>query len=247
MTLPSRITDADLAELPLDAGLDVLLAELLDQAPAERRRWPLVVAAAASVAAVVAVPTLVLRDAPEPATPLVTSGPATTSPSQDPASSILVLPPEERGRPVDLSGTTLDGERLDLADLRGEEVVLHVWGSWCVPCREDLADLAAVAPTLGARIVGLDVRDTSRQNARAAVRSYDVPYPSIELGETDLGSVPGLARLGTVAAPTTIVLDTEGRVATVISGRLPRPGLLDSFIGVPDLPDVPDVLTGLPG
>src|SRR5258708_4798169 len=34
-----------------------------------------------------------------------------------------------------LSGTTLDGKKLSLADYRGKVVVINVWGSWCTPCR----------------------------------------------------------------------------------------------------------------
>ena len=46
--------------------------------------------------------------------------------------------------PVELSGTTLDGQPLDLADARGKVVVVNVWGSWCAPCRGGAGELQAV-------------------------------------------------------------------------------------------------------
>lgn len=89
--LPSRISDDEVAELQLEPALAALLAELLDHAPRQRRSWPLVVAAAASVAAVAAVPVLAL-DRDDPATPSPGGGwagpslaaSATSSPSATP-------------------------------------------------------------------------------------------------------------------------------------------------------------------
>jgi hypothetical protein len=35
-----------------------------------------------------------------------------------------------RAAPRPIAGTTLDGKRLSLADLRGKPVVINVWSSW---------------------------------------------------------------------------------------------------------------------
>ena len=49
----------------------------------------------------------------------------------------------DRGDPVDLTGTDLDGKPIDLADYRGKPVVVVVWGSWCGPCRGEAPDVVA--------------------------------------------------------------------------------------------------------
>ncbi len=127
-----------------------------------------------------------------------------------------------REEPVALTGPGLDGETLDLADLRGKPVVLAVWGSWCTPCRAEAPDVVAAATELDdrAHFVGINIRDPSTEQANSFVRRFDVPYPSFY-------SPDGRALLafqGTLtpnSIPSFVVLDDEGRVAASIIGQLP--------------------------
>ncbi|MER7949220.1 TlpA disulfide reductase family protein [Streptomyces sp. NPDC096079] len=123
----------------------------------------------------------------------------------------------ERAAPNDIAGETLDGKRLDVADLKGKIVVLNVWGSWCGPCRAEAPHFAKVAKDLegkGVEFVGLNTRDPNKQPAIAFEEDYGVPYPSLydPQGKLILFGFPK-GTLNPQAIPSTVVLDKEGRIA----------------------------------
>jgi thiol-disulfide isomerase/thioredoxin len=133
-----------------------------------------------------------------------------------------------------LAGTTLEGTAFDLSNLRGRIVVLNVWGSWCAPCRAETPDLVRVAnatASQGVNFVGINTRD-NRAAARAFVRTFKVPYPSVEDAEGQLllafrGTIP------TSVVPTTLVIDRQGRFAARIIGPVSHntlKGILDDEI-----------------
>ena len=135
---------------------------------------------------------------------------------------VLQIAPGDRGDPVDAGGETLDGGSLDLADLRGKVVVVNVWGAWCTECRIETPLLVDVADELpdGAAIVGIDVRDASKDDALAHVRAAGIPYPSIyDPGSEQLLRFP--PPINPREIPSTVVLDAQGRVAALIRGELP--------------------------
>ena len=126
-------------------------------------------------------------------------------------------------RPVapGFTGTTLTGSNLNSSSYRGRVVVLNFWGSWCVPCREEAATLAAVAAKYrpsGVSFLGVDVRDTTA-SAQAFVNQFHVGYPSVG----DPGSVitADFADLVPIAAtPTTLVIDRTGHIAGAVFGAV---------------------------
>jgi peroxiredoxin len=138
--------------------------------------------------------------------------------------SITQLAAGSRDEPVELRGTTAEGDTVDVAAWRGDVVVLNVWYAACAPCRAEAPDLAAVANELSARgvkFLGINARDDAA-GVQAFQRTYGVPYASV-LDAADGSAL--LALRGQVppqAVPTTLVLDTEGRVAARVLGRVDR-------------------------
>jgi thiol-disulfide isomerase/thioredoxin len=140
----------------------------------------------------------------------------------DGSTSALYYAAGHRKLAPDFTGTTLTGSELTLSKYRdGDVLVLNFWGSWCVPCREETPMLAAMAATdakEGKKIkfLGVDEQETPA-NAEAFDSSFGVQYPSIN----DSGAEVTLDFSPVVpisATPTTLVIDSTGRVAGAIFG-----------------------------
>jgi thiol-disulfide isomerase/thioredoxin len=139
--------------------------------------------------------------------------------------------PADRGEPVDLTGTDLEGGDVDLADMRGGPVVVNVWASWCPPCIKEQPDLNEAAAALGddVQFIGLNIRDASLDDAAAYVRDLDVPYSSIYSADGS-ALLPFAGTLTPRSIPSTVVLDAEGRVAASVNGRIPTTQTLVSLV-----------------
>ncbi|GEC04765.1 hypothetical protein SSP24_24200 [Streptomyces spinoverrucosus] len=122
----------------------------------------------------------------------------------------------ERTAAPDLSGKTIDGKQLDVADYKGKVVVLNVWGSWCGPCRAEAKNLETVyqdTKDQGVQFVGINTRDTSTGPAIAFEKEFGVTYPSLydPTGRLMLRFEKGT--LNPQAIPSTLVIDRDGKIA----------------------------------
>ena len=122
----------------------------------------------------------------------------------------------ERAAAPDLSGKTVNGGQLDVADYKGQVVVVNVWGSWCGPCRSEAQYFAKVSKQYegkGVQFVGINTRDTSVQNAVAFEKQQGITYQSLydPTGKLMLRFKRGT--LNPQAVPSTLVLDREGKIA----------------------------------
>lgn len=116
-----------------------------------------------------------------------------------------------------IAGETLDGTKLDVADLKGKIVVLNVWGSWCGPCRQEAKHFAKAAKeteSQGVAFVGINTRDSNKGAAVAFEKDYGVPYPSLydPMGKLIVNGFPK-GSLNPQAIPSTVVLDRNGKIA----------------------------------
>lgn len=133
--------------------------------------------------------------------------------------AVETIPAAQRNTPVELTGTLLDGSAWDAASVRGTVLVLSVWGSWCAPCvaeapvlQQVWADLQADAAPVA--FIGIDTREEPERGAAFAKKS-GITYPSL----SDQSGVAILALQGKApGTPTTLVLDTQGRIAARVNG-----------------------------
>jgi peroxiredoxin len=122
------------------------------------------------------------------------------------------------GQTVDLTLKDLSGVDQSLRSLQGRIVVLNFWATYCIPCRQEMPDLAVIqnefAP-LGVQVVGVSTDDAAdRSKVLQFVRETKVNFP-IWIG----GSAEHMVRFGLgTALPGTVVIDREGKIAKIISG-----------------------------
>lgn len=135
---------------------------------------------------------------------------------------IRTIDPGQRGEPVELSGEDLDGNALDLADLRDQVVVVNVWWSGCPPCRKEMPLLVEAAEETSsvASFVGINIRDSDTAQAQGFARNFGVDYPSF-YSPDGKALLPFSGTIPPSAIPSTVVLDAEGRVAAAVIGEVP--------------------------
>lgn len=145
--------------------------------------------------------------------------------------SIEQVGAEQRGAPVELSGTLLDGTPWVISQVAGQVLVLNVWGSWCEPCVAEAPQLVEAAKKLtrahkDVTFLGIDVAESPETGA-AGAKALGLPYPSLSDQYRALG--PVLQNKAT-ATPTTLVLDRQHRIAARISGPISSPTTLTTLV-----------------
>ena len=147
--------------------------------------------------------------------------------------SSISTPPGERTEPVVFEGVSEHGERVSSDDIAGAVAVVNFWYAGCAPCRAEAGDLVAAHEQFGpegVQFIGINTRDQSAQAIQFA-EQFGVQYPSImdnEGGRAVQRAFAGQVPLN--AVPTTLVLDTEGRVAHRVLGKLAGESQLRTLI-----------------
>ncbi len=142
--------------------------------------------------------------------------------------SSVILPVEQRQPAPVLTGTDLNGDPVDTATWKGQPGVINVWASWCAPCRAEAPELVAVAQkNPDVNFLGLDTRDSDAP-ARAFVEKFGITYPNLPDPNGQL-VLKFSDSLPPQAIPSTLLIDSEGRVAGRFLGAV-QAGALDAAL-----------------
>jgi thiol-disulfide isomerase/thioredoxin len=131
------------------------------------------------------------------------------------------------GEPVPSSAlpTLPPGGEGSLADYRGEWVLLNVWASWCVPCREESPALDRFEKENRDRItvLGVDTRDLT-DDALAFMREYDITYDQLRDASGEYAD-----DLETTGVPETFLIDPQGDLVAHFPGPFRSVAEIEEF------------------
>jgi thiol-disulfide isomerase/thioredoxin len=144
--------------------------------------------------------------------PSVTSGGSAASPlaglSKGPMAPLVVRP-----EPVDLADFSFsdkDGGTKSLKDFAGKVVLMNIWATWCVPCREEMPALDKLEAKLGGKdfaVVAVNIDKGGPEKAAAFLKETGATH--LPLYTDPDGKL--FATLKAVGMPTTLIIDREGR------------------------------------
>jgi thiol-disulfide isomerase/thioredoxin len=135
-------------------------------------------------------------------TPVISSPPSTTYP----------MPPLTGNSLLTMGWEQTDGKRVVFSDYKGKVLVLDLYATWCVPCRESIPHLIGLQKDFqsrGLQVVGLNVGGPEdEQQVPAFAKELGIQYP---LAKPDDDLVRFLMS-DSDGIPQTFVFDREGKL-----------------------------------
>src|SRR5688572_10264810 len=122
------------------------------------------------------------------------------------------------GSEVELKLKDLSGADQSLSSFKGRIVILNFWATYCIPCREEMPDLAAIQneyAAFGIQVIGASTDEaTDRAKVLQFIKETKINFP-IWMGATS----SDMLRFGLgTALPGSVIIGKDGRIARVISG-----------------------------
>jgi len=125
------------------------------------------------------------------------------------AMAAFLVHPKPRDLP-DFTFETGDGAAKSLADFHGKVVLLNIWATWCVPCREEMPQLNALQADLGGKdfqVAAVNIDRGGPDKARNFLN--ETSATDITLYTDPSGKL--FSTLKAVGMPTTLLIDRDGK------------------------------------
>lgn len=126
------------------------------------------------------------------------------------AESIL----DNHGLPVDseipnLTSQSLSGNEINLANFRGNYLLIDFWGSWCKPCYDKIPYLTDAYAKYGHDVTFIGVAvDDKEDKVKEFIDSYSVEWPQILVSsESDW-----VQEFNVMLFPTSFLISPEGNI-----------------------------------
>lgn len=113
---------------------------------------------------------------------------------------------------------TRNGPPVQLADFKGDVVMINFWASWCGPCRQEMPLIEGLHKKysrLGFTVLGVNV-DANPQDAHKMLTEIPVSFP---VGFDSKNKVSELYQID--AMPSTLMVDRKGNLRFLHRGYKP--------------------------
>ncbi|HUF76604.1 MAG TPA: TlpA disulfide reductase family protein [Longimicrobiales bacterium] len=129
-------------------------------------------------------------------------------------------------RAPDLTVATLAGEDVSLSDYRGKVVLLNIWATWCIPCREEMPSMQRLYEAIGSddfEILAVSVdaplgqRDASGNlggDLKAFAKEYGLTFPILH---DPSGRIQRAYQ--TTGVPESFVIAKDGTIYRKVAGE----------------------------
>ena len=109
------------------------------------------------------------------------------------------------------------GRPLTLADFKGKAILLNIWATWCLPCREEMPKLDSLQAQLGGEqfeVVALSVDHAGISVVEKFYRESGIQHLRKYIDPSTLAT----STLGIEGVPTTLLIDHKGREIGRLTG-----------------------------
>ena len=146
-------------------------------------------------------------------------------------------------RPLpDLAFDGPDGKRRTIADFPGKTLLVNLWATWCVPCREEMPALNALQRDLGGdrfEVVAINIDTGGDEKPKAFLdetKVHDLAYyRDASMGVFNTLKKEGLA----FGLPVTLLMDDKGCLISAMNGPAAwdsedAKALINAALGTPE-------------
>jgi peroxiredoxin len=121
---------------------------------------------------------------------------------------------QERPAP-DFTLPDLNGDRVSLAQFRGQPVVINFWATWCPPCRDEIPRLVEAYQREKDGVVFMAISDEPANVVGPFVKQNAIPYVNLLDSGDRVSSAYGIKAL-----PTTLFISRDGEIVVHYTGEM---------------------------
>ncbi len=121
-----------------------------------------------------------------------------------------------RERPApDFTLPDLNGNRVSLAQFRGQPVVINFWATWCPPCRDEIPRLIEAYEREKDSVTFIAISDEPADVVGPFIKEQAIPYINLLDSSYRVSSAYGIRAL-----PTTVFINRDGEIEVYYTGEM---------------------------